>query len=555
MFLIRLATGFQILTTYCFVIFQIPTSFSTPLTFNFNHFDASANDIVYEGDAQPFSGAIELNNNVLICSVGRATYAKPLHLWDSSMGILTDFTTRFSFRISQRNASDGFAFFLASVAYQIPPNSVGGYLGLLKSTTNVGVPQIQIVMVEFDTFHNDKYDPPGEQHIGINNNNMSSLTYRRNSSLSWKIDLTEALPEWVTIGFSGATGRLTERHTIYYWEFSSTLDITEQKRKISVKKVVLVSICAFIFIVIGVSISWLSVKKWRSYKSIREKYGKTIAIVDFDIERGALPKRFKYQVLVAATNGFADDRRLGQGGSGQVYRGTLSDLGRLVAVKRIFAKSENSEKVFINEAKIISRLIHRNLVQFLGRCQEKEELLLVYEDMPNGSLDTHIFGSGRTLPWNMRYKIALGLAYALHYLQEETEQASKVSDMYSFGVVALEIACGRRTFHEGEYHVPLVSWVWKLYVAGDILNAADERLSMDFDLKEMTCLLIVGLWCTYPNHKERPTAGQVIRILHLEASLPELPHDMHENVVHPASGQANSIQSAPITSSLDYGGR
>nr|XP_011457609.1 PREDICTED: L-type lectin-domain containing receptor kinase IX.1-like [Fragaria vesca subsp. vesca] len=204
--------------------------------------------------------------------------------------------------------------------------------------------------------------------------------------------------------------------------------------------------------------------------------------------------------------------------------------------------------------------------------------------MPNSSLDTYLFGPRATLQWEFRYRIALGLASALHYLHEEAERcvlhrdiksanilldndfstklddfgiaklvdprlrsqttgvvgtfgymapeyviegrASKESDMFSFGVVALEIACGRRTYHDGEFHLPLYRWVWHLYLAGNLLDAADERLGMDFDQNETECLLIVGLWCTHPNNKERPKAGQVIKVLRLEAPLPKLPHIM-----------------------------
>ena len=125
------------------------------------------------------------------------------------------------------------------------------------------------------------------------------------------------------------------------------------------------------------------------------------------------PRRFAYNELVAATNGFADDRRLGEGGYGQVYKGFLSDLGRVVAVKRIFSDVEDYEEIFTNEVKIISRLMHRNLVQFMGWCHEQGEVLLVFEYMVNGSLDTHLFGSRRTLAWGVRYKVVLGMILIL----------------------------------------------------------------------------------------------------------------------------------------------
>ena len=383
-----------------------------------------------------------------------------------------------------------------------------------------------------------------------------------------------------------------------------------------------VAVCFLIILMlvaVGIITYWLVLVKWRSVKN--NSHGDeadSVSSISTDLEKGALPRKFSYIELVAATKDFANGRRLGQGGSGQVYKGDLGDLGRPVAVKRIFTECQHSRSLFINEVKIISRLIHRNLVQFIGWCHERGEFLVVYEYMPNGSLDNHLFSNGENLSWNSRYKIALGLASALHYLHEEVEncvlhrdiksanvlldadfntklgdfgvaelmdpqlkihstgvvgtygylapeyvnegKASKASDVFSFGVVALELACGRRTYQDGEFHVSLVTWIWQLYLAGDILNAADERLSlcMGFNQDEMECLLIVGLWCTHPNSKERPNTEQVIKVLQLEAPLPELSRDdMHHLVfqpIPPPHGQADSFQPS-ITSSLNFGGR
>ena len=169
-----------------------------------------------------------------------------------------------------------------------------------------------------------------------------------------------------------------------------------------------------------VSISWLIIKKRRTKD-------------DFHLDKE--PRRFAYNELVAATNGFADDRRLGEGGTGEVYKGFLSDLGREVAVKRIFSDVEDSEEIFTNEVKIISRLIHRNLVQLMGWCHEQGKLLLVFEYMVNGSLDTHLFGSRRTLTWGVRYNIALGMARALRYLHEDAVQCVLHRDIKSGNVL------------------------------------------------------------------------------------------------------------------------
>ncbi|KAK7383377.1 hypothetical protein VNO78_29055 [Psophocarpus tetragonolobus] len=106
--------------------------------------------------------------------------------------------------------------------------------------------------------------------------------------------------------------------------------------------------------------------------------------------------------------------------------------------------------------------------------------------MPNGSLDTHLFGEKRTLAWD-----------------------------------------ARRTYEDGDFHVPLMNWVWQLYVEGRVMDAVDE-MNKEFDVDQMKSLLIVGLWCTNPNDKERPKAAQVIKVLRLEGPLPELPLDLHD---------------------------
>ncbi|KAL1296346.1 L-type lectin-domain containing receptor kinase IX.1-like [Arachis hypogaea] len=633
-----------------------------PLNFNITNFsdvESASKDMAYEGDAKVANGFIELNRYDYY-RTGRAVYSQPLHLWDSSAKILTDFTTSFRFTIQgpESNSSDynvladGFAFHMAPLSFTTPPNSAGGNFGLFNISTHFGISQNQMFMVEFDTFQNKDYDPLElEHHVGINENSVKSINYTKfdiegnigkqghalityNSSsknlvvswsfngasthtLSCEIDLSKILPEYVTVGFSAATGyRSNTQHNIHSWEFNSTLDssdseVTRKKRQKRIIEIVAMT-CLIIVLVLMVCVCLI---KKRIAKLLHDDGNRRHKVsVSNDLDEASLPRRFKCKELVQATNEFSNDRKLGSGGSSQVYKGFLSHSGRAVAVKRIFADIQGGEKIFINEVKIISRLIHRNLVQFIGWCHNKQEFFLVFEYMPNGSLDTYLFGKRRALPWDARYKIALGVATALHYLHEDAEQcvlhrdiksanilldtdfstklcdfgmaklvdprlktqrtgvvgtygylapeylnggrASKESDMYSFGIVALEIACGRKTYQDGEYHIPLVKWVWQLHVEGNILNAADEGLNKNFDELQMTCLLIVGLWCTNPNDKERPKAAQVIKVLQLESPLPELQHDMHD---HPLQATMvkfrTSFQSSSISNSLVIDGR
>jgi len=121
-------------------------------------------------------------------------------------------------------------------------------------------------------------------------------------------------------------------------------------------------------------------------------------------EQAAGPRRFRYSELEAATNFFSEEEKLGEGGFGSVYRGLLKDTNPIhVAVKRVSKSSGQGRKEYNSEVKIISQLRHRNLVQLIGWCHERGELLLVYQLMPNGSLNTHIHSQTNVMSWQLRY--------------------------------------------------------------------------------------------------------------------------------------------------------
>ncbi|KAF8692166.1 hypothetical protein HU200_039768 [Digitaria exilis] len=144
-----------------------------------------------------------------------------------------------------------------------------------------------------------------------------------------------------------------------------------------------------------------------------------------EFEKGTGPKRFGYAELAIATDNFSDKHKLGEGGFGSVYRGFLKEMNLDVAIKRVSKGSKQGRKEYASEVRIISRIRHRNLVQLIGWCHDAGELHLVYELMPNGSLDTHLYSSnigGALLPWPQRHEIVLGLGSALLYLHQDWEQ-------------------------------------------------------------------------------------------------------------------------------------
>ncbi|KAL7090194.1 hypothetical protein ACP275_12G025000 [Erythranthe tilingii] len=603
-----------------FLVFLVP--FSRSVNFQLPRFGSDVSLVLLEGDAENSVGEIKFTNIDYICRVGRVIYNGKVPLWDDDEDSkkLADFTTHFSFTVDTRNASSfghGLSFFLAPLGFQIPPNSAGGYLGLFNTTT-INSNRTQIVSVEFDSFSNG-WDP-NYTHVGINVNSITSLvttpwkltlysgkladawisyngTTRNlsvslsygdesNSSLSYEIDLREVLPQWVTIGISASTGVNVEQHTLGSWDFSSSLDINETDANNNAKMIGFIvglslSVCVLIA---GGVLAYVVLRKKRrdGFVDKNNPEAANLTSMNDDLERGAGPRRFSYKDLALATNNFSDKKKLGEGGFGGVYKGYLIDLDIPIAVKKSSKQSKHGRKQYITEVKIISMLRHRNLVQLIGWSHDQGEFLLVYEFMPNGSLDHHLFGKKSILSWTQRYKIALGLASALLYLHEEWEQcvvhrdikssnvmldlsfnvklgdfglarlmdhglgpqttglagtfgymapeyvtsrrASKESDVYSFGVVALEIATGKKSIDplNEESNKSLVEWVWEMYGNGELLSCVDECARVDFETKQAERLTIVGLWCAHPDFRRRPSIRQASSVLNFEADLPKL---------------------------------
>ncbi|KAI4388587.1 hypothetical protein MLD38_000901 [Melastoma candidum] len=321
---------------------------------------------------------------------------------------------------------------------------------------------------------------------------------------------------------------------------------------------------------------FLTIRKWKRIKRAN----------CFKPEVLAGPREFSYKELNLATRGFHCSRVVGHGAFGTVYKAFFVSSGTIAAVKRC-KHSHDGKTEFVAELSIIARLRHKNLVQLQGWCTEKGELLLVYDFMPHGSLDQVLYQDdekGSLLKWNHRVNIAIGLASVLAYLHQECEQrvihrdiktsnimldldfnarlgdfglarlmdhdkspvstltagtmgylapeylhygkATEKTDVFSFGVVILEVACGRRPIEKDQSNqtmVNLVDWVWGLYSQGRIADAADRRLNGDFDEEEMKKLLLLGLSCANPNSTNRPSMRRVLQVLMNEGETIDVP--------------------------------
>ncbi|KAI9086892.1 hypothetical protein K1719_031053 [Acacia pycnantha] len=281
---------------------------------------------------------------------------------------------------------------------------------------------------------------------------------------------------------------------------------------------------------------------------------------------------FSYSELKNATGDFNPDNKLGEGGFGPVYKGTIND-GRVVAVKQLSVGSHQGKSQFIAEIAIISAVQHRNLVKLYGCCLEGNKRLLVYEYLENKSLDQALFGNRLALNWPTRYDICMGVARGLAYLHEESrlrivhrdvkasnilldhELTPKISDfglaklyddkkthlstrvagtigylapeyamrghltekadVFSFGVSALEIVSGRPNSDsnlEGE-KIYLLEWAWQLHEQNNIVELADPRLSSDFNEEEFKRIVGIALLCTQTSPLSRPAMSRVVAML------------------------------------------
>ncbi|GLJ51878.1 hypothetical protein SUGI_1102020 [Cryptomeria japonica] len=287
------------------------------------------------------------------------------------------------------------------------------------------------------------------------------------------------------------------------------------------------------------------------------------------------PENFDFKALKKATNNFDQANKLGEGGFGEVFKGTLK-TGKVVAVKKLtLGRSAFATSEFESEVKLISNVHHRNLVRLLGCCRQGQERLLIYEYMPNSSLDRILYGKNKKLlSWKERFNIILGTARGLAYLHEEfhvciihrdikssnillddnfqakiadfglarllPNDKSHIStrfagtlgytapeyatrgkltekvDTYSFGVVVLEIVSGRKCIDlkQPPHMQYLLQWVWSLYEDNKVLEVVESGNQMEgYSEEEVMRVINLALQCIQASVSHRPSMSEVVTIL------------------------------------------
>ncbi|KAF3453569.1 hypothetical protein FNV43_RR04009 [Rhamnella rubrinervis] len=323
---------------------------------------------------------------------------------------------------------------------------------------------------------------------------------------------------------------------------------------------------------------------------------------------------FELSTIATATDNFSLENKLGEGGFGPVYRGKLED-GQEIAVKRLSMRSGQGVNEFKNEVILIAKLQHRNLVKLLGCCIQEEEKMLVYEYMPNKSLDSFIFDKkqGKLLEWSQRFQIILGIARGLLYLHQDSRlriihrdlKASNVlldeemnpkisdfgmartfggdqtegntnrvvgtygymapeyafdgkfstkSDVFSFGILMLEIVSGKRSrgYHHQNLGVTLIGHAWRLMQESRQFEMIDACLrDYSQDLSEMLRCIHVSLLCVQQCPVDRPKMSSVILMLDSEGELPQpKPPGYYMETDHHLA-EADSTSSKHVPSSIN----
>ncbi|KAI8536691.1 hypothetical protein RHMOL_Rhmol10G0276200 [Rhododendron molle] len=283
------------------------------------------------------------------------------------------------------------------------------------------------------------------------------------------LDLRGVVNQNSYFGFSASTGNSTEFNRVLRWNLTVEYYHDEKCLKIGLIvgiPTVLVLLSAL------VSLVYYFRRRWLWQQTDRQMLGKVKSMP-------GMPREYQYKELQKATNNFEETWKLGQGGYGVVYKGYLANQKDLeVAVKRFSRESLKGQDDFFQELTIINQLRHKNLVPLHGWCHNHGKLLLVYDYMPNGSLDKHLFGDANNNPlsWNLRRKIVTGVASALHYLHNEYQKKVVHRDVKA---ILLEVVCGRRPGAKIDPYPLLVDWVWALHREGQLLEAMDNRLEED----------------------------------------------------------------------------
>ncbi|KAJ0247869.1 Legume lectin domain-containing protein [Hirschfeldia incana] len=478
-----------------FFSFLLVLPFATSLHFNIPRFRSDDPNIAYQGDARP-NGDIELNIADYTCRVGWATYAKKVAIWDPKTGRPTDFTTSFSFKIDTRNSTE----FGHGFAFFLAPHGIhispNSAGGFLGLFNETNGYSSRFPLVHIEF---DTFFNRQWDPLDITSHvgiNNNSLSSSNYTSWNASLHSRETCHARITYDSTSKNLSIT-------WSYEETSNPSSLFYIIDLAKV-------------------LPAEVTIGFSGSTGKYMEAHRIVSWEFN---------------STLDIAEPRERTRNMTGIIVGVSLSGFVLLTSlVAAAFA-------------------LFRKRKQRKERAGKTENMTSLHEDLERGAgprrLMDHELGPQTT-----------GLAGTFGYMAPEyisTGRASKESDVYSFGIVLVEIVTGKKSVEPRQGKVEpgasLVERVWGQYGRGELISAIDHQMGKDFDVKQAECLMIVGLWCAHPDMNSRPSIKQAIQVLNFEAPLPNLPHKMPIATYHVSSSSSISGGVATTTFSSAQLGR
>ncbi|XP_052201114.1 receptor-like serine/threonine-protein kinase SD1-7 isoform X6 [Diospyros lotus] len=386
---------------------------------------------------------------------------------------------------------------------------------------------------------------------------------------------------------------------LYVRMAASDLGSNENKKRTAA----IASVTAILGVLVLGLISWFVIKKRSAQRSANQSQELPFNNSESIVEENLDMPLFNLSTVSMATDNFSFENKIGEGGFGPVYKGQLP-TGQEIAVKKLSKTSGQGLKEFKNEVILISKLQHRNLVRLLGCCIHEEERMLIYEYMPNKSLDLFIFNQtrGTSLNWPKRFDIIVGIARGLLYLHRDSRlriihrdlKASNIlldsemnpkisdfglarpfggdqsrentnrilgtygymspeyaidglfsvkSDVFSFGVLVLEIVSSKRNrgFNHPDHELNLLGHAWKLWNEGNPMTLVDALMERPLPTFEVLRCIQMALLCVQQRPEDRPTIANVILMLDNENSnLPPPKQPGFYSERHPIENETSS---------------
>ncbi|AEC08224.1 Concanavalin A-like lectin protein kinase family protein [Arabidopsis thaliana] len=590
-----------------------------------NHGFLGANLLNFGSSKVYPSGLLELTNTSMR-QIGQAFHGFPIPLSNPNSTNSVSFSTSFIFAITQGTGAPGHGLaFVISPSMDFSGAFPSNYLGLFN-TSNNGNSLNRILAIEFDTVQAVELNDIDDNHVGIDLNGVISIASapaayfddREAKNISLRLASGKPVRVWIEynatetmlnvtlapldrpkpsipllsrkmnlsgifsqehhVGFSASTGTVASSHFVLGWSFNiegkeSDFDITKlpslpdppptlspspsppvstEKKSNNTMLIIIVAASATVALMILIFSGFWFLRRDKIF-----------------FIGGA--RKFSYQTISNATGGFDNSKLLGERNSGSFYKGQLAPT-EIIAVKKITCTTRQQKTTLIAEIDAISKIKQRNLVNLHGYCSKGKDIYLVYEYVPNGSLDRFLFNNDRpVLTWSDRFCIIKGIAAALQHLHGEgqkplihgnvkasnvlldeelnarlgdygqgsrhsttghvapelvnTGKVTRDTDVFAFGVLMMEIVCGRKAIEptKAPEEISLVNWVLQGFKKGDLLMSCDTRINREnLVAREVLLVLKTGLLCANRSPESRPMMKNVFRYLE---GTEALPHD------------------------------